>query len=129
MIKISKILSTFGIVSCLFLSSISSASAATVHYKDIKQTDNYYTAVDSLLEQKAISRTLQYFRPNENITRGQAASILAKVLDLDISHVYNPAFKDVPTTYQFYPYIATLVNEGILGGKSDGTFGINVSVK
>ncbi|MGN7479539.1 S-layer homology domain-containing protein [Solibacillus silvestris] len=129
MIKITKTLALFGVMGGLLLSSAGGASAAIVHYKDVKQTDNYYIAVENLLEQKAISRTLDNFRPNENITRGQAASILAKVLGLDISKVNNPKFKDVSTDNQFYPYIAALANEGIIGGKSDGTFGINEPLK
>lgn len=124
-----KKLLSLGVAAGVLLSSVGAASAATVHYKDVKETHNYYNAVESLLEQKAISRTLDSFRPNENITRGQAASILAKVLGLDISNVNNPKFKDVSTDNQFYPYIAALANEGIIGGKSDGTFGINEPLK
>lgn len=126
MIRFRKGLVTLGLIGGLAVSSLAgTAEASGVHYKDVKETDNYYSAVESLLEQKAISSTLDSFKPNESITRGQMASILVKALDLDISDVKNPNFKDVPTTHQFYPYIAKLANEGILGGKSDGTFGID----
>lgn len=127
--NITKKLATVGLATGLLFSSMGGASAANVHYKDVKTTDNFYNAVESLLDQEAISRTLPNFNPYQNITRGQAASILAKVLDLDISNVKNPNFKDVSTNNQFYPYIAALVNEGILGGKGDGTFGINEPLK
>ena len=78
-----------------------------------------------MLKQKAVSRTLENFRPNENVTRGQAASIIVKVLGLDITNVKDPKFTDVPKSNQFYPYIAALQNEGIIGGKGDGRYGIN----
>ena len=37
----------------------------------------------------------------------------------------DPKFTDVPKSNQFYPYIAALQNEGIIGGKGDGRYGIN----
>ncbi|MBM7609839.1 hypothetical protein JOD29_003115 [Lysinibacillus composti] len=123
--KLTKIFSTAGLACTVLFSSISGASATTVHYNDINKDDNFYNSVDYLLEQNAISRTLPKFRPYENITRGQFASIFAKVLGLDVANTANPHFKDVSTTHQFYPYVSALQNEGILGGKVDGTFGIN----
>lgn len=120
-----KTLLSLGVAAGVLFSSVGGASAATVHYKDVKSTDNYYHAVENLLEQKAISLTLENFRPNENITRGQASSILAKVLGLDIRNGKNQKFKDVSTDNQFYPYIMALENAGLIGGKSDGTFGVN----
>lgn len=109
----------------ILLTGIKGAYAATVNYKDVKPEDNYYKAVENLMDQKAISRTLPYFRPNDLVTRGQAASILVKVLGISIENVKDPGFKDVPKNHQFYKYIAALENKGIIGGKGDGTFGIN----
>ncbi|BDH60315.1 hypothetical protein MTP04_04450 [Lysinibacillus sp. PLM2] len=123
--KLTKLLTYVGLAACLMFSSVGGASAATVHYKDVKETDNFYKAVENLLEQKAISRTLPNFRPHETVSRGQAASIIVKVLGLDISNVKDPGFKDVPPSHQFYPYIAALANKGIVGGYSDGRFGVN----
>ena len=123
--KVAKALVTIGLVGGIALSSVGNASAAQVHYKDVNKADNFYKSVEYLLSEDAISKTLPNFRPYENITRGQFASIFAKVLDLDVANVENPNFIDVPTTHQFYKYIAALKNEGIIGGKSDCTFGVN----
>lgn len=106
------------------------ANAANVHYKDVKESDNFYPSVEYLLEQKAISRTLPYFRPYENITRGQVASILTKVLDDRLKEIgnrdwYSDAnFTDVPKTDQFFPYINKLDWNGIMRGYyvSDSSF-------
>lgn len=113
-------------------------NAATVHYKDVKESDNFYPSVQYLLDQKAISRSLPQFRPFENITRGQVASILAKVLDDRLKEIkytewYSGAnFIDVPKTDQFYPYINKLDWNGIMRGYyvndssySPRAFGIN----
>ena len=94
-------------------------NATTVHYKDVKESDNFYPSVQYLLNHKAISRTLPQFRPYESITRGQVASILAKVLDdrlkeIEYTEWYSGAnFRDVPITDQYYPYINQLDRSGI----------------
>lgn len=122
-----KILITAGLATGLFFTSMvgADASASSVHYKDVKTSDNFYSAVENLIEQKAISRTNDKFRPYENVTRGQASSIIAKVLELDIENVKDPKFKDVPKSHQFYKYIAALENAGLVKGKGNGVFGIN----
>ncbi|MEK4079990.1 S-layer homology domain-containing protein [Solibacillus sp. FSL K6-1126] len=124
-----KTLITAGLATGLFFTSmvgtVANASASTVHYKDVKTSDNFYSAVESLINQKAISRTNDSFRPYENVTRGQASSIIAKVLELDIENVKDPKFKDVPKDHQFYKYIAALENAGLVKGKGNGVFGIN----
>jgi len=126
MTKMKKTLLSVGLAAGLLFTSIGGASAATtVHYKDVKPGDNFYKSVENLLDQKAISRTLPSFNPYDQVKRGQAASIIAKVLELDIENVKDPGFSDVPKTHQFYKYIAALANEGIVGGKGDGTFGVN----
>lgn len=120
-----KTLITAGLATGLFFTSMMGANASSVHYKDVKATDNFYSAVENLIDQKAISRTAEKFRPYENVTRGQASSIIAKVLKLDIENVKDPKFKDVPKDHQFYKYIAALENAGLVKGKGNGVFGIN----
>lgn len=123
--KLSRKLVTVGLASVLLLLSTNGVASAEVHYKDVKPTDNFYNAVDYLLGHNAISDTLPEFNPYDKVTRGQASSIIAKLLGLDVSDVENPNFTDVSPSHQFYKYISVLQNKGILGGKSDGTFGVN----
>jgi len=99
--------------------------AAEVHYKDVKKNDHYFDAVQNLLDQNAISSSLPKFNPYANVTRGQAASIIAKTLRLDTTKIRNVYFKDVPKDHQYYPYIAALQNAGIMNGKPDSVFGVN----
>lgn len=123
--NMSKKIVSIGLVTGLFLSSVGAASATMGQYKDVNKSDNFYKSVDFLLEKNAISNTLPNFNPYQNITRGQMASILVKVLGLDTSSIENPRFKDVSTTHQFYPYIAALENAGLISGYRDGRFGVN----
>ncbi|MBM7610147.1 hypothetical protein JOD29_003426 [Lysinibacillus composti] len=138
--KVTKALATIGLVGGIALSSVGNASAAQVHYKDVKKADNFYTSVEYLLSEDAISKTLPNFRPYENITRGQFASIFAKVLEerLDDVSTYDfwkkTDFKDVPNTHQFNQYVEKLVGNSIMGGlispfnRGGGIFGVNESL-
>lgn len=63
------------------------------------------------------------FRPNNSITREEAAIMLAKVLRLDTKNVTNPGFKDVKTTDKYYRFIAAVANAGIVEGKGNKRYG------
>lgn len=92
-------------------------------FKDLNPSADYYGPVMELTNRGIISGYSDgTFRPNSIVTRGQAAKMLALALKLDIENVVNPNFKDVPTNYQFYKYIAALVEEGLIDGYSDQTF-------
>nr|WP_106781236.1 S-layer homology domain-containing protein [Lysinibacillus timonensis] len=130
-----KQLALLGLVVGILLSSVgtTSVSASGVHYKDVNKEDNFYDAVEYLLEKGAISKTLPHFRPYENITRGQFASIYAKANDYKVQDVLqlhpNPIFKDVPKNHQFYPYVQAMYPNVMTGYSnyvySPKYFGIN----
>lgn len=87
--------------------------AGNSHEKDILQ----------LLERKIIQGYPDgTFKPETSITRGQAAKIIASVLNLDTTNITNPGFSDVDEKHAFYPYIAALAKLNIISGYEDGTF-------
>ncbi|MCL1698413.1 S-layer homology domain-containing protein [Lysinibacillus sp. BPa_S21] len=99
------------------------AAAATSPFKDINQYSSHYDNILKLYSQGAISGYPDNtFRPYQNVTRGQAAKMLATVLNLDLKNVQDPYFKDVPKSSEYYKYIAALQNAGIMSGYSNGTF-------
>lgn len=111
----------------LFTSVILAPNAkAATPFKDVGKSQKSYEAI---LDLHGIGAITGYedgtFRPNENVTRGQAAKILVLGLGIKIQEEQDPNFKDVQKSHQFYPYIATLKNLGIIDGYEDGTFGIN----
>ena len=96
-------------------------SAAT--FTDLSQTNSHYENIMSLLERGVVNGYPDgTYRPNVAVTRGQAAKIIANTLNLDLENISNPKFKDVPVNHQYYPYVAALVQAGILSGYSDQTF-------
>ncbi|MGE7665222.1 S-layer homology domain-containing protein [Ureibacillus composti] len=140
LIKVTKTLAAMGLAGTLLLTT-NGVTSAQVHYKDVNKTDNFYDSVDYLLTKKAISRSLPNFRPYENITRGQFASIITKVVEyrfkeVEYSQWWNGSnFIDVPKTHQFYSYVEKLDYNNIMSGYypirwdySTRAFGVNDSL-
>ena len=99
------------------------ATEASSSFADVKTGDYFYQDVLDL-QARGIIKGFEdgSFRPNQAVTRGQAAKILAGVLGLDTVNVKDPGFKDVPKTNEYYGAIAALANAGIINGFEDGTF-------
>jgi len=98
------------------------ASAAT-NYPDVQETDYFYQAVKIFSERGAITGFPDgTFKPYENVSRGQMAVILAKVLNLETTNVEDPGFIDVPKTHPYYGAIAALYKAGLVSGHTDRTF-------
>ena len=96
---------------------------ASTHFNDLNPNADYYQPVLELANRGYISGYQDgTFRPNQAITRGQAAKMLAMALNLNITNPRNPGFRDVPENHDFYRYIAALANEGIINGYDDKTF-------
>ncbi|WP_260982647.1 S-layer homology domain-containing protein [Lysinibacillus fusiformis] len=92
-------------------------------FKDVHRTHPFYDEIKNLNDRGIINGFQDgTFKPEQNLTRGQAAKIIASVLGLDTSNVSNPNFKDIPTTHQYFGAIAALKQEGIIDGYEDGTF-------
>ncbi|MFJ7186817.1 S-layer homology domain-containing protein [Lysinibacillus xylanilyticus] len=101
-----------------------SADAAAVSFKDVPANSTHAEAISNLVERGIINGFPDgTFGPNKTVTRGQAAKIIAGMLELDTKNVKNPNFKDVKTTDEFYGAIAALKAEGIISGNADGTYG------
>ncbi|MGE7689334.1 S-layer homology domain-containing protein [Lysinibacillus sp. NPDC097214] len=107
-------------------SSPAIADAAAVTFKDVPANSVHAEAISNLAERGIINGFPDgTFGPSKIVTRGQAAKIIAGVLELDTKNVKNPNFKDVKTTHPFYGAIAALKAEGIITGNGDGTYGLN----
>ena len=66
------------------------------------------------------------FRPESNVTRGQAAAIVNRVLKYEPKNTNS--FKDVPSSYRFAKDIAAMKELGIIGGFEDGTYRANANM-
>ena len=107
------------------------AALATTDFKDVKSTDYYAEAIQSLAERGIIKGYTedQTFRPGKDVTRGQAAKIIAGILGYDTVNVKDPQFKDVQSTNEYFGAIAALAERGIINGYPEtGTFKPNQSM-
>ena len=96
---------------------------ASMQFKDLDPNADYYQPVLELASRGYISGYKDgTFRPNQAVTRGQAAKMLANALNLNVTNPSNPGFRDVPTNHDYYKYIAALSNAGIINGYDDKTF-------
>ena len=95
---------------------------AQTNFSDVQANSEMGQAVSNLVNRGIISGYQDgTYRPNQPITRAQAAKILAGVLKLDTKNA-QATFTDVPVSYEHYGAIAALAEKKILNGYTDGTF-------
>lgn len=101
----------------------SSVVYASKNFPDVEEKEFFYDAVKILTERGIISGYPDgTFKPFENVTRGQTAVLLAKLLKLDTTNVEDPGFIDLPRTHPYYGSIAALYNSGYISGYPDKTY-------
>ncbi|MBD7986257.1 S-layer homology domain-containing protein [Sporosarcina sp. Sa2YVA2] len=116
------------ILSCCLPTNGFSATAKT--FKDVPPTKHFAEAVNDLAERNMIGGYPDgTFKPGNSITRGQAAAIIAKMTNVDLSTVKNPGYKDVSTENGYYKAIAAMTEKGMISGYGDGRFGPNDPIK
>lgn len=110
----------------LLLSLIPSVQA--VSFSDVSKSNGFYDEINYLVE-KGIIQGFQdgTFKPNNYVTRAQAAIMIGRALGLDGTQK-NTKFPDVSKESVASGYIQSAVNSGIIQGYSDGTFKPNQSV-
>lgn len=93
------------------------------NFVDVASSHPAYEAIKTLNVSGVINGfKKQDFRPNEGVTRGQAAAMVNRVLGLKAST--NVQFRDVATNHNFAGDIAAMQEAGILKGYSNGAFGM-----
>lgn len=116
------------LLACSF--SLSEAAAGKQMFSDVPSSKHFAEAVNELAARNIIGGYPDgTFKPGNSITRGQAAAIIAKMIDLDTSDVKGQKFKDVPASHGFYKAIVKMAEEGIISGYPDGRFKPNEPIK
>ncbi len=97
------------------------AQAAT-EFKDVSPNYTFYYEVHYLSEKDVITGFSDgSFKPNQSVTRAQAAIMLGRALNLN-GTPKNTKFKDVSAKVTGSGYIAAAVEKGIISGFPDGTY-------
>lgn len=90
---------------------------------DVAAKHPAYQAIETLSTQKIISGFPDgSFQPDTQVTRGQAATMINRVLKLRPR--FPLSYSDVPATHAFAKDISAMSDAGILSGYEDGSFGM-----
>ncbi|MEE1130029.1 MAG: S-layer homology domain-containing protein, partial [Caryophanon sp.] len=91
-------------------------------FTDVPESNYYYPYISALANAGIINGFEDgSFKPNDTITRGQMAKMIALGFDLQLSNEASP-FEDVPTTHEYAPYIQALYTHSITTGKTATTY-------
>ena len=97
-------------------------------FSDVPYGHRNYAHINTLVELGIINGySDSTFRPNNTLTRAQAAIMIARAIGLSTEGV-SSNFSDVPSTHAAYKFISAAQNAGIINGYSDGTFRPNASI-
>jgi serine protease AprX len=92
------------------------ATACTQSFTDVQPTDTFYPFIRCLACRGIIGGyTDGTFRPNNNITRGQIAKMVANSAGFQ-EPITGQTFEDVPPASPFYEFIERLFRRGHMGG-------------
>ncbi|WP_251658220.1 C40 family peptidase [Sporosarcina aquimarina] len=92
-------------------------------FSDVAAKHPAYEAIETLSTQKIISGFPDgSFQPETQVTRGQAATMINRVLKLRPR--FPLTYSDVPATHAFAKDISAMSDAGILSGYEDGSFGM-----
>ncbi|WLR50678.1 S-layer homology domain-containing protein [Bacillus tianshenii] len=103
------------------------ASAAS--FTDVQSGDWFSEAVDYLTSENILNGYEDgSFKPQGELTRAEAAKILATALNLDTEGAADPNFSDLSAGHWAFDYVAALTEAGVINGYEDGTFQPNKKV-
>ncbi|GKV69201.1 hypothetical protein NCCP2716_16990 [Sporosarcina sp. NCCP-2716] len=92
-------------------------------FSDVATKHPAFSAIETLSKQSIISGFKDgSFQPDTEVTRGQAATMINRVLKLRPR--FPLSYSDVPANHAFAKDIAAMSDAGILSGYEDGSFGM-----
>ncbi|KAB7707428.1 hypothetical protein F9802_06660 [Bacillus aerolatus] len=98
-------------------------AASEKFFTDVKKGNVLYPEILDLYNQGKINGfTDGTFRPQESVTRGQAAKMVADILELDMKSLKDPGLKDIKKGKWYYEAVAALVQNKVMSGFTDKTF-------
>ncbi|MFC7686944.1 5'-nucleotidase C-terminal domain-containing protein [Ureibacillus sp. GCM10028918] len=98
-------------------------------FKDVSTSNTHYESILKLSDLGIINGfTDGTYKPKADVTRGQVAQLLAKILKLDTENPKDPGFTDVKKSNGYYGAIAALKEAKIIDGYEDKTFKTNEKV-
>lgn len=96
---------------------------APLRFPDVKRSQWCYSHVENAVSLGLFSGdTNGRFRPSENITRAEFASVMAKCLGVDVSTYRGASFSDVNQNRWYAPAVAWAKTSGLMSGDGGNLF-------
>ncbi|MFB4160898.1 S-layer homology domain-containing protein [Geomicrobium sp. JSM 1781026] len=100
------------------------AEAQEQTFVDVPPTDTHFENIERAAERGIITgySSDNTFRPSDNIIRGQAATMMARALDLDVPEkVEEDLYPDVSSASSFAPVVKAVTEAGVMTGRLGNT--------
>ncbi|QWH17169.1 N-acetylmuramoyl-L-alanine amidase [Bacillus mycoides] len=111
-----------GVIVASILSYSSSSFAQTKTFPDVPAKHWAEDSINYLVEKGAVKgNDAGMFEPEKEITRAEAATMMAKILNLPIDSGAKPSYADAQKHWAT-PIIAAVEKAGVVKGKDNGTF-------
>jgi len=102
------------VAAILTLTLFAPASTLAASFPDVSSNHWAYLSINKLSNANIINGYSNgNFGPEKQVTREQAAKILARALKLPLDSTYKTSFQDVPSTHGSYKEIRALTEKGI----------------
>lgn len=89
-------------------------NAKAVEFRDVLPDRSLYEEIHFLVDEGVIKGYEDgTFRPSQLVSKKHIASMLVKALNLPMTNLQNPGYKDVPVTHAYYKEIAAGYTAGI----------------
>ncbi|MBT2580609.1 N-acetylmuramoyl-L-alanine amidase [Bacillus sp. ISL-8] len=110
------------VIAASILSYSSSSFAQTKTFPDVPAKHWAEDSINYLVEKGAVKgNDAGMFEPEKEITRAEAATMMAKILNLPIDSGAKPSYADAQKHWAT-PIIAAVEKAGVVKGKDNGTF-------
>ena len=113
--NIRKFFATFAAITV----GLTTALPAGLAFDDVSERNPFFGYIDYLAENGVISTNNDNFRPRDQISRFEAAKVVAGAASLDTDTSCDHEFDDVDEDNVFYDYVKTLVCNKIISARDD----------
>ncbi|PIE93906.1 N-acetylmuramoyl-L-alanine amidase [Bacillus fungorum] len=114
-----------GVIAASILSYSSSSFAQTKKFPDVPIKYWAEDSINYLADKGAVTGNEKgMFEPGKEITRAEAATMMAKILNLPFDKDAKPSFGDSQNQW-YTPFIAAVEKAGVVKGKGEGVFDPN----
>lgn len=111
-----KLITILVALTVLLFTSVGQVAASTA-FKDVSNNHWATKEIDKMYKKGLIAGYSDgKFLPSKSITRGEAAALISRALDLDTKNVKDPNLKDVNKNYFAYNDVAAVHSAGIMVG-------------